>query len=256
MRLGADPEIFLLDKYGTHRSVIGKIGANKWNPKQIDGMPEGFTLQEDNVALEFGVPPAATPDEFVNNIRAVMKAGLSTLPETRFSRLSCTIFPKEEMDNPSAWVFGCEPDFNAWTGEENVKPEPPHPFMRSAGGHIHVETKNDKRLMIQALDLTVGVPSVLVDSGEQRKQLYGKAGAFRPKPYGVEYRTPSNFWIFRPALIRWVWQQCQVAEDWASKGMEFAEAINAISNDVQHCINAGDKKLANKLVQDCGLCLP
>ena len=255
MRLGADPEVFLRDKYGVMSSVIGKIGANKWNPKQIPTLPAGFTLQEDNVALEFGVPPAATADEFVHNIRTVMKAGLSTLPESRFSRLSCTIFPQSEMDNPSAWVFGCEPDFNAWTGEENVKPEPPHPFMRSAGGHIHVETQNDKRLQVQAMDLTISVPLVLMDNGEERKKLYGKAGAFRPKTYGVEYRTPSNWWIFRPERIRWIWQQTEIAEQWAAKGMEFAGAINVISNDIQHCINANDKKLAEKLVKDCGLCL-
>lgn len=256
MRLGADPEVFLRNKMGQHLSVIGMIGANKWAPKQIANMAEGFTLQEDNVALEFGVPPAATKEEFVRNIRNVMKAGLSTLPATRFSRLSCTIFPESEMDNPNAWVFGCEPDFNAWTGEENTKPEAPHPFMRSAGGHIHVETELDKKNVIRAMDLFLGVPSVLMDQGTERRKLYGKAGAFRPKPYGVEYRTLSNFWIFRPKLIEWAWDQTARALHSAEHGIALEEydfAEMDLEEDIQYCINNGDKVLAQQLVTEFNL---
>lgn len=253
MRLGQDAEVFLLNRAnGQFKSVIGMIGANKWNPAQIPGMAEGFTLQEDNVALEFGIPPAATVDEWVANTRAVMQAALKKLPETRFSRLSCTVFPESEMDNPNAWVFGCEPDFNAWTGEVNEKPEAPHPFLRSAGGHIHVETKLDGRSVIKAMDLCLGVPSILMDSGTQRRQLYGAAGAFRPKPYGVEYRTLSNFWIFKKRLTKWAW-------DSSAKALAFVEANEALfedeglSTDIQQCINNGDKTMAERLVKEFNL---
>jgi hypothetical protein len=78
MRLGADPEVFLKDRNNKHLSVIGMIGAGKEDPLQVPGMPKGFTLQEDNVALEFGQPPAATADEFVFNTRAAMLAGLKS----------------------------------------------------------------------------------------------------------------------------------------------------------------------------------
>jgi hypothetical protein len=123
-----DPEVFLKDKSGKHLSVVGMIGANKWAPMQIPDMDKGFTLQEDNVALEFGTPPASSADEFVFNTRAVMLAGLSKLKDKRFSRLSCTIFDEDQMQSPEAHVFGCEPDFNAWTKMENDKPTPPHPY--------------------------------------------------------------------------------------------------------------------------------
>lgn len=259
MRLGADPEVFLLNRKNQQfKSVIGLIGANKWNPAQIPGMPDGFTLQEDNVALEFGVPPASSSTEFVNNIRQVLRAGLEKLPSTRFSRLSCTVFPESEMEEPAAWIFGCEPDFNAWTGEENEKPTPPHQFMRSAGGHIHVETELDKRNVIRAMDLFLGVPSVLMDSGTERRKLYGKAGAFRPKPYGVEYRTLSNFWIFRPKLIDWAWRQTEEAIAFlncrGADGDDFSdEHLDLIGNDIQTCINEDDKILAEKIVKEYGL---
>lgn len=247
-RLGHDAEVLLTArKSGQFRSIIGKIGAGKWNPKPIEGLPEGFTLQEDNVALEFGVPPAASAEEFIFNTRKVMQEGLKALPGERFSRLSCVVFPKEEMNHPSAHVFGCEPDFNAWTGEENSKPQPPHPFMRSAGGHVHIETQQDKFNVIRACDLFLGVPSVLMDKGTERRKLYGKAGACRPKSYGVEYRTLSNFWIFKPRLIKWVWDNAGRALE---NTVEFDEVL---SKQVQDTINNGDVVMAKQLVNTFNL---
>ncbi len=247
MRLGADPEIFLQGrKDGSFKSIIGKIKADKWNPKQIDGLPVGFTLQEDNVALEFGVPPAATREEFIRNIRTVMLEGLKALPGEKFSKLSCTVFPKEEMNHPSAHVFGCEPDYNAWTNSENSKPVPPHPFMRSAGGHVHLETKLNKLNVIRACDLYLGVPSVLSDNGVERRQLYGKAGAFRAKSYGAEYRTLSNYWLFSSRRIGWVWDQSARALQLAEE-FENAQQLIPDEDGIQECINTGNRELAAHL---------
>ena len=209
MRLGTDPEILLQDSNGSPVSVIGLIKADKWNPMQIPDMAPGFTLQEDNVSIEYGIPPASSADDYVQYIQSVMQKSLEYLPGLSFSKLSCTIYPEEQMQHPLAYVFGCEPDFDAWTGKVNKKPEPPHPLMRSAGGHIHVETKRNPLEVVRNMDLFLGVPSVLMDKGEQRKQMYGAAGAHRVKPYGVEYRTLSNFWIFEERLIRWVWSQTE-----------------------------------------------
>lgn len=248
MRLGSDPEVFLQDNTGKFISVINMIGADKWNPKQIEGMERGFTLQEDNVALEFGIPPAATEDEYVAHIQRVLDAGLSTLPGLTFSKLSCTVFPKDQMQDPRAHIFGCEPDYNAWNRKVNAKPKPPHPYMRSAGGHIHVETKLPHTHVVQAMDLFLGVPSVLMDKGEDRKKLYGKAGAYRKKPYGVEYRTLSNFWIFDEKLIRWVWRNTKYALDAATVG-----DMREFKDDIRNAIDNSDKELAKNLVKLCGL---
>ncbi len=231
MRLGADPEIFLQTIEGQLTSVIGKVGGTKWRPLPIKGLANGFTLQEDNVALEFGIPPAKDAEEYVAFINQVKSAGLDALKGLRYSNLSCAIFPESEMEHPKAHEFGCEPDYNAWTGKVNLKPQPPHPFMRSAGGHIHVETWLPKKPAVQAMDLFVSVPAVLMDKGHERKQLYGKAGAYRPKSYGLEYRTPSNFWIFDDKLIRWVWRQTEKAMQFTRKGHRLtgADADNVVS---------------------------
>lgn len=241
MRLGSDPEVFLQDNTGSPVSAIGYINADKWHPMQIPDMPEGYTLQEDNVSLEYGIPPAASADEFVSHIQSVMTKSLEYVQGLSFSKLSCIVFPEEQMQHPLAHIFGCEPDFDAWTRDVNKKPEPPHPFMRSAGGHVHVETKRSPLEVVRNMDLFLGVPSVLMDNGEMRKKLYGKAGAFRAKPYGVEYRTLSNFWIFDEKLIRWVWRN-------AERAVNSDEDVLAEQERILDAINNNNKQVAQQLV--------
>ena len=243
MRIGSDPEVFLQNAEGKPISSIGYIMADKWNPLQIPDMPLGYTLQEDNVSLEYGIPPASTSEELVGSINAVMAKSLEYLPGLSFSKLSCIIFPEDQMQHPLAHVFGCEPDFEAWTGKENKKPEPPHEFMRSAGGHIHIETKKDAYDVVRNCDLVLGVASVLMDRGEDRKKLYGKAGACRVKPYGVEYRTLSNFWIFEDRLIDWVFRNTTRAESMAGTWDVSVEADRIIE-----AINNNNKEVAQQLV--------
>ena len=247
MRLGADPESFLVDKQGNFKAVCGMLnGHDKWNPFQVPDMPKGFTFQEDNVAIEFGIPPASSSKEFIHHIKAVQKKFLAQHKKFSFSKLSCVVFPDEEMKHPAAHVFGCEPDFNAWTGRINKKPKPPVANMRSAGGHVHIETKLPVREVIQACDLFLGVPSTLMDNGEMRKQLYGKAGCYRPKPYGGEYRTLSNFWIFDDKYISWVWRN-------TARALEFVNNKNTLKGfktEIIRSINENDKALAQKLVDE------
>jgi len=243
MRLGSDPEVFLQDAAGKPISSIGYINADKWNPYQIPDMPKGYTLQEDNVSLEYGIPPAATAEEFIRSINNVMARSLDFVPNLNFSRMSCIIFPEDQMNHPMAHIFGCEPDYNAWTTKENIKPAPPHQFMRSAGGHIHVETTNDPYTTVRNMDLFLGVPSVLMDSGEDRRKMYGGAGACRVKPYGVEYRTLSNFWIFEDRLMQWVW-------DNTARAVQCDFDVSAYAKEILQAINGNDKDMARQLVDE------
>lgn len=247
MRLGTDPEVFLQNKSGKHIAINGFINANKWNPMQIADLPPGFTLQEDNVALEYGIPPAKNAEEFVAHIQTVMEESRKWFPsDLDFSRISCTVFTDDQLVHPMASVFGCEPDFNVYTKKPNPSPNPPNPNMRSAGGHIHVETELDKNAVGKAMDLYLAVPSVLMDEGSERKQMYGKAGAVRYKPYGVEYRTLSNFWIFSPKTIRWVWSQTERALAAVKAGK-----LPSIKQQKQivDCINSDNKTKAKALVE-------
>ena len=236
MRLGADPELFLQTANGKLISVLGKLGGTKAAPLQIIDLPQGFTVQEDNVAVELGIPPAASAMEYITNLKTCMAKALSLLPGLEYSTSSAASFPLEELEHPLAWVFGCEPDFNAWTGEQNAKPTAEDICLRSAGGHVHVETNVDPRNLVQAMDRRLGIASVLMDKGELRKRLYGKAGACRFKSYGPEYRVLSNFWIFNEQLIDWVWRNTERALN----NLDVASTCQ----HVEECINTNDVKLA------------
>lgn len=247
MRLGADPEIFAVNpQTGKYISVLGKIGGTKDKPIPVPELGNGFTLQEDNVAVELGIPPAASATEYYEHLKKCMDAALDRLKGLSFSMESAAIFDSDELQHPGAFVFGCEPDFNAWSGDTNPSPCADNPNLRSAGGHVHVETNLDKRAVIKAMDFMLGVPSVIMDEGHLRKTLYGKMGAYRPKPYGVEYRTLSNFWVFDKRYVQWVWDNTQRALEMVENGL----SIDHLGQRMHEAINKNNKDVAKQLIDE------
>ena len=253
--IGADPEAFLKDASNAYVSAVGKIGGTKYSPKPLP-IGDGFMVQEDNVALEYNVPPSTTEEEFNSNIQKAMeylgsyvnKMGLS------FGRDSAVLFNPAQLDTPQALEFGCDPDFNAWkNGARNPRPKASDPTLRTCGGHVHIgyDFKHQEEIIsfIKHMDLFT-VASVLMDEGELRKELYGKAGAFRPQWYGVEYRTLSNFWIFEEKYRRWVHKTVDHALDaWQTNMIDIdSERINILK-----AINSNNKKIASRLIDQYNL---
>ncbi len=245
-KIGCDPELFIKSKqYGSYKSAVGLIGGSKWAPKPIDN--EGHAILEDNVAVEFNIKPADTLDQFRSSIHKVLNHIRSVLPGYELDKASAISFPKDELMTPEAQEFGCEPDFDAWRECVNMKPSAPDPNLRSCGGHIHVGSnvaKSDPIAVIRAMDLFLGVPSTHLDPDTLRRELYGKAGCFRPKPYGAEYRTLSNFWIWDDNLISWAYQGTQ-------RALEFVSSGSVITPEdgfrIQRCINNNNKDDYNYL---------
>lgn len=256
VKLGCDPEAFLQTVTGQLKSSIGLIGGSKDCPLPIEALGDGYAVQEDNVAIEFNIPAAEGRSQFVSSIQATLeylKHDVGQRYGLTFSQESAASFPEEELQDPRALVFGCDPDFNAWTKDVNPKPSAEDKTLRSCGGHVHIGYDKKKATpikVIRMMDLFCGVPSVLMDKGDLRKQLYGKAGAFRDKSYGVEYRTLSNFWIFHPRLTEWVW-------DNTNRALSVAESSFAIkkadADAIQSCINNNDKALAEYLIKKFNL---
>lgn len=121
-------------------------------------------------------------------------------------------------------------------------------------GHIHIgydESSFDKSInIIRALDLFLGVPSIILDTDTLRRELYGKSGAFRIKNYGVEYRVLSNFWIQSQEIINLIFYNISQAIDFINNSENTSELFNKKdSENIQNCINNCDKKLANRLIK-------
>ena len=246
--LGCDPEFFL-EKKGKPFSAIGLIGGTKEAPKPL--RKKGFAVQEDNVAVEFNVPPAQSAEEFAENIEYIMSNLKKKLRGLQFSKASSLVFDVDQLQHPKALEFGCEPDFNAWTKQINPRPLASDWQLRSAGGHIHIGTKEDPIEVIRAMDLFVGVPSIIKDpGGERRRELYGMPGAYRIKPFGCEYRVLSNFWIFSRELVEWVYNQTAKAIDFVESGETIDPKHAAV---IQECIIKSNKDAYEFLADTYGI---
>lgn len=228
-KVGSDVEVFLQDKNGKPVPCINIVGGTKEKPLALEGLPDGYAIQEDNVMLEFNIPAAADAFTFAHH---VLRAQEAIEAKIKAQDLCMVIAPSMKFDakqllHPQAMRAGCEDDFNVWERAVNEKPEL-HKELRGAGGHVHVSFLIDGNVpkfpqnltvaenLVMALDVTLGCPLAKLDKDEVRKQFYGKAGAFRVKKYGtkaagIEYRVPSNYWTQSPAMMGWVFGRVEAA---------------------------------------------
>lgn len=243
--IGSDPELFLIDSSGNAVSSEGLIGGDKESPRQLSD--KGHAVQEDNVMVEFNIPPVIDEDSFVRELDFCLSE-IDKLTEYDLDIVSSKEFSKEQLSTPQAEMFGCSPDFTVWNGSMNDTPTPPE-FLRFAGGHIHVGfDEPDIRTcdeLVKALDLFLGVPAVIMDDDTRRKEFYGSAGRFRDTSYGVEYRTLSNFWLKSEELQRWAFQQVLKAINYVNSNKEMDEKL---CEDIQEAINTNNTILAESII--------
>lgn len=220
--IGCDPEMFLQDKQGKFISAVGLIGGSKEDPFMISAM--GHAVQEDNVAVEFNIPPAKTKEAWVTDIQFVMDYLTNSLKDKELVlRITAsTEFEADQLACQKAQTFGCDPDFNAWTRQQNPRPMAKSKSLRSCGGHIHIgydkPSVETNIALIKAMDLFTSIPLLEQDMDTRRRELYGKAGAFRHKAYGVEYRTLSNFWLSSKELMEFIFDQTHKAINFVNSG--------------------------------------
>lgn len=230
--IGCDPELFVTQN-GKFRSAHGLIPGTKEKPYVIkDG-----AVQVDGMALEFNIDPVNTEDDFVAKVNSVMGQmkemvpgyDFAIVPSCRFNGNHFRVQPEEARE------LGCTPDYNAYTLNANPRPDN-NTTMRTASGHIHIgfckdaDVESDEHMMrcatlVKQLDVYLGLPSLVFDPDSKRRAMYGAAGAFRPKPYGVEYRVLSNAWLLSEPRMRFVYKQTVRAVNDLINGIRPADAI-------------------------------
>jgi len=245
--IGSDPEVFLKDRR-TRRyvSAHGVTEGTKDNPRQLG---PGSYIQVDGMALEFNTAPRKDAIGFGYEVACCKELIHRLILNKRNTTLaveSTVEFDDEEWERVPdiAKDLGCNADYCAWNGgRTNPSPDATVKY-RTGAGHIQLGrgknfkiTKDYMKICGQVakeLDATVGVASLLYDPDTKRRSLYGKAGAFRPTHFGVEYRVLSNRWVRNLELSTYV------------ANLSFRAIYSLMSeretnvSDVENIINNGD----------------
>jgi hypothetical protein len=251
--LGADPELFVVDTNGV-LVCADMIPGTKDEPYKV----EFGAVQRDGFAAEYNIDPCSTFEEWNRNHKAVQGQLQDMLPKgfklvaTPAVRFSPEVF---DAAPDMAKELGCQPDWNAWEAALNPPPRlPDDPRLRCTGGHIHAGwlpkgeegyDVHDTQHMMNCFDLTkqfdwfLGTWSLKHDKDVERRRLYGKAGSCRIKPYGVEYRVLSSFWVLEKELRLEVWNRACLAITCMSKYFLPEQISPGFSDILRSSINNG-----------------
>lgn len=126
-------------------------------------------------------------------------------------------------------------------------------------------------LAVKLYDRTAGIASVALDvfpeENIERRRFYGRAGSYRLKPYGIEYRTPSNMDMLLPPIRYTMLQLIRLVNNalfLAQPSIQYAEhpyqkaallfmekLIKMASDDeIKECINFCLKDTAKVLLKE------
>ena len=256
--LGADPEIFIKNETEIVSAEGLTEGGSKEFPKPISTV--GHAIQEDGIMFEYNIPPSKTEDEWVDNHKFCLDY-LDILAKANGYELSNAVSSEINpmyLISPQATTFGCEPDWNVYLQDINPTPDN-NTNLRCAGGHVAIGyvqegEEGDFKItekIVQIFDMFLTLPALFKDNDTRRRELYGKAGSFRVKEWGVECRSLSNFWIQSEDLMRWVYRQSiKVAELVLENETEADELIEKYSDRVREAIDTNNLELATVILQE------
>ena len=272
---GADPEFFFRqngDVVGSER-VLPKDGIEyeKEGPHIPGGNGTvrggGGKIIVDGVQAELNPRANVCRANMVNEIALCFQQIKRSYPDMQvdFSPLVTVTESEFELLSKRSKKFGCNSSENVYTGAQSkITVDPSVVRDRPAGGHLHFggnestavkNALNDVNIIVPLFDIIVGNTCVLVDRNEgnkRRREMYGRAGEYRLKPYGIEYRTVSNFWLQHPHLMSMVMGLGRLAISIAVAG-EGKNLMNLVNmSDIEKAINDNDYDLAmsnfNKII--------
>lgn len=270
--MGGDPEFFIGDEKGRIR------GADDFLPgkhKPLKVAARGGTISHlffDGIQGEMAVAHQTCREYFAGNIEKCWRKLYQIIPKDhKVILVPAAKIRKTTLKNadPEARIFGCEPDFNAYTLSQNTpEMDASEHLYRYAGGHMHLgissayldkggefdlaKSEEGHIRAVKFFDLMITIPTMRLDNdpgSKMRRSKYGKAGCFRPTPYGIEYRTPSCWWLKSPLLVSLSYGLARLA--WTALlnklDGDYCKALGFEEGDIRGVIDETDNKTADKM---------
>lgn len=232
---GSDPE-FMLTKGGKYYSAIGIIKGDIGNRISQNG----HQFYWDNVLAECAIKPGASREAVVANFRECFKLYAELVDPYELVAQASQDYPDSEMlvrpfnakeKKLESREAGCAPDLCAYTLKKKKPPKSiiKNTNLRTGGGHVHLgategilpEESYEQLFIVYLLDLFIGIPSLFIDhdpTSARRREVYGQAGRYRVKDYGLEYRSLSNFWLASPKLVEFVYDVSKFTVEFVESG--------------------------------------
>ena len=214
--IGSDPEFLLVDSNNNLKSAISVIKRGKNKKIKI----KDCLFFYDNVLAECTIVPSKNLEDFNKNIKNSLKVLSEIVKPYKLSNLSSGTLDDSEMNHKDSRISGCSPEYCAYS-LSSINPNKVKNFFkksnfRTAGGHIHLGTdlgKDDIKsvMLVRMLDLFLGTTCLILEDSDhhfERRKIYGQLGRYRQPKHGIEYRTPSNFWLMSPNLVELVCEIC------------------------------------------------
>jgi hypothetical protein len=209
VKIGGDAEFFL-KKDGVVFPASEVIPGTKEKPHTL----ENGVCHPDGLSLEVGFPPADTPREFLCNIlKVIQEVRLKYLDPngvqfTDESEVQISGIKAAEKD----FERGCSSENFAWGahGEAIKQLDTTADTHRFSGFHIHLGfTKGQTGTPTQVQDMAIlarvmdgFVMKHRLFTTDLRSKQYGGYGAFRVKPYGIEYRAMDSSVFLQRAKLK------------------------------------------------------
>ena len=148
--------------------------------------------------------------------------------------------------------FGCSPTMNIYSPRSRIVTGMRERF-RAAGGHVHFSLMENQKenlsRLVAVMDIVVGNTCVMIDrdpNNARRRKIYGRAGEYRVKSYGMEYRVLSNFWLRSYTLWSLVSQLGRNAISIEKSGMSEELIARFDMRKIRRAINNNDIVLARE----------
>lgn len=268
---GTDPELMLYNEKTC--KIVNAIPVFKHGKNNPLDLGDGFKAYTDNVLVEFQTPPAEDKTAFIANllnafgrISGALESGYSLRAKAAnwYDYTELGQKPNEgDAEIPDAWQIGCTANFDGYTGKPNdIKAFDDN--WRTGSFHLHIgnadwKSGKDNRLMthdskieaVRLLDIFVGCAAIIIccdTSSRHRRKYYGKAGEFRPTPYGIEYRVLENYYLRQPTMVDLMIDLASHAMFHVSEdtGQDVLKLVDA--SDVRTAINEDNMTVARKVL--------